>query len=426
MRIGINRSPSSIWYGGIFNYETVLLDALCEIAKTLPDELVYLSYRPDALADLVHTGELRYRTLPVVPLYAPPEAPQQQPPEYYIAKRPTQPRPFLDINGTNFDASGEKLFRRASLDWLFVMSPFMHGFSLRMPFVMPIFDLNHKINPQFPEVSANGETNYRDYLYNNACRYATLIIVDSETGKSDVLRYYGHLIDADRIRILPMYAPMARKTPPSADELARVRAKYKLPDRYFFYPAQFWPHKNHELIIRAIKAVADETGERFPVVLCGSYADPFRAENIKRLEALAKELNVADCVRYLGVVPEEDMGPLFTMSVALVAPTYFGPANIPPLEAWYNGRPVIMCNLPGIREQIGDAGLLVDPKAPQDLAGAMRKLWQDEALCVDLARRGQQKLAAYGWEDYVARVTGILVEASERVRSGRTPNYPPA
>jgi hypothetical protein len=68
---------------------------------------------------------------------------------------------------------------------------------------MSVYDLNHRLQPEFPEVSAFGEFDRREYLYENVCRYATLVVVDSEVGKEDLLRFYGHLIDEDRIRILP-------------------------------------------------------------------------------------------------------------------------------------------------------------------------------------------------------------------------------
>jgi glycosyltransferase involved in cell wall biosynthesis len=76
-----------------------------------------------------------------------------------------------------------------------------------------------------------------------------------------------------------------------------------------------------------------------------------------------------------------------------------------------------------MREQIGDAGLLIDPRSPQALAAAMKQLWQDEALCAELAERGRKRLATYSWSSFVESVAAILTESCERVRSGRTPSY---
>lgn len=424
MRIGVNRSSLSNWFGGVFHYESIFTDALGQIAKNFPEEIVYLSYQPDDIISLANAGEIKYRGLTIQPLYAPLQIPKQEPPEFYFAGRQPVARPPLDLNTFTPDTAAESAFRSAGIDFLLLLSPFLQAFSLRLPFIMPIFDLNHKLQPEFPEVSSFGEINIRDHMYVNTCRYATFILVDSDVGKADVLRFYGDYIDEDRIRVLPYYPPNERKALPTPNDLTRVRAKYSLPARYFFYPAQFWRHKNHELIIRAVRAIADSTGEVVPVVFCGSYADYHRARNFKQLETLTKELGITDRVGYLGFVPEEDMAALYAMSVGLVMPTFFGPTNIPPLEAWHYGRPVITSDIRGVREQIGDAGLLVNPRSETDLADAMLKLWRDEALCVELTKRGQRHLSSYGWDDYVKRIAAIIAEACDRVRTGNTPVYP--
>ena len=314
--------------------------------------------------------------------------------------------------------------RNANIDLILQLSPASYTFSLRLPFVVPIFDLNHRLQPEFPEVSEFGESECREYFYINTCRYATLVLVDSEVGKADVLRFYSEFIDEDRIRVLPYYPPIVRNPAPDPTECSRVAAKYHLPERYFFYPAQFWRHKNHALILRALRLISDETREAVPVVFCGAYSDYHRARNFKEMMALVDELGVGDRVRYLGLVPEADMPSLYAASVALVMPTFFGPTNIPPFEAWHYGRPVICSDIRGIREQIGDAGLLIDPRSPQALAQAMLNLWRDDALGERLAAAGRQHLTSSSWDSYVAGVAGVMAEACDLVRSGRAPPYP--
>ncbi len=423
MRIGIARSASTHADGGIFQYEIVFLKALSEIAARFSEEFVYLTHYANDLPTLAGAGGLSYLGLPVRPLIKP--SAQRAPPDTYVKQKPPTPAP-LDPNAVEFRREADNPFRQAGIDLVMQLSPDLgvHAFAFRLPLVVPIFDLNHRLQPEFPEVSDFGVANYREYFYINVCRYATLVLAESETGKADVLRFYGDLIDADRIRVLPSYPAIERKALPDARELDRVRAKYSLPQRYFFYPASFYRHKNHELILRAVKLIADQTGEAVPVVFSGGYQDYIRALNFKEVVALAMKLGIADRVRYLGVVPDEDMAALYAASAGLVMPTFFGPTNIPPLEAWHYGRPVITSDIPGIREQIGDAGLLVNPRSAPDLAQAMLRLWKDETLAAQLAERGRQRLASHSWESYVGNVAGIMTEACERVRAGRTPRYP--
>jgi glycosyltransferase involved in cell wall biosynthesis len=421
MRIGIFRQYAPN-IGGGFQYEIVALDALSEVAKGSTEDFVCLSYPQDALESLATTGGLAYRGLPIHSLRGLSIAPPP-PPEAYSAKAPEAHEDYVP-GSFYYDPTSARSLRAAGIDLVFQLAPHYIGFSTLLPFVMPIYDLNHRLQPEFPEVSAFGENNIREYVNQNACKFATFILVDSEVGKSDVLRFYGDVIDADRIRVLPYYPRFDQESMPGAADLARVAEKYRLPDRYFFYPAQFWHHKNHELIVRALHAIAQESTARIPVVLCGSYAGYIPSLNFKRIMALAGELGVGDRIHYLGRVPDEDMPTLYRLSAGLVMPTFFGPTNIPPLESWHFGRPVITSDIPGVREQIGDAGLLIDPRSPADLAHAMRRLWSDEAFGAELAERGRRRLAAHSWERFTRAVEGIVTEACQRVREGRTPRYP--
>ena len=69
---------------------------------------------------------------------------------------------------------------------------------------MAIHDLQHRLQPEFPEVSANGEWERREYRFRNGARYATLLLADSEVGKEDLLNFYGpYGVTPDRVKVLP-------------------------------------------------------------------------------------------------------------------------------------------------------------------------------------------------------------------------------
>jgi glycosyltransferase involved in cell wall biosynthesis len=421
MRVGIARSLADSMSGGVFQYEIVVLKALGKLAKNYPEEFVYLCYHAGDLGVLAGAGALNTHNIPVMLVSK--SARKLPPPEELLTRRPPTPPPF-DPNIINFDYAAADALKSNGVDLLLLLSPNLPAFNYRLPFVVPIFDLNHRLQPEFPEVSAFGETNNREHYYINTCKFATLVLVDSEIGKADVLKFYGHLIKEDRIRVLPYYPPIENRVLPTEQEIARVRAKYNLPPRYFFYPAQFWPHKNHALILQAIKIIADEKHEVMPVIFCGAYWTYIMAQNFKDVMALALKLGIADRVRHLGSVPDEDMAALYTSSAGLVMPTFFGPTNIPPLEAWYFGSPVIMSDIRGAREHNGDAGLLVDPRSPRAMADAMYCLWRDDALCAELVARGRRRLASYSWTAFVNSLGAIIREACDLVRTGRTPRYP--
>jgi hypothetical protein len=87
-------------------------------------------------------------------------------------------------------------YRKHGFDLVFWTVPGPLAFECGMPFVMPIHDLQHRLQPQFPEVSENGQWQARERLYQNAARRATMLIADSPEGRDDILSYYGHLVSA--------------------------------------------------------------------------------------------------------------------------------------------------------------------------------------------------------------------------------------
>ena len=73
-------------------------------------------------------------------------------------------------------------------------------------------------------------------------------------------------------------------------------------------------------------------------------------------------MNLENKVRFAGFVDDEELPFLYSQSIALVMPTYFGPTNIPPLEAFKINVPVLYSDLPGLRDQVGKAAMLIDLK----------------------------------------------------------------
>lgn len=325
-----------------------------------------------------------------------------------------------DPDRARFRPEASQWFRDCGVELMLYPSASPLCFETQLPFVVAIHDLQHRLQPEFPEVSAGGEWERREYLFRNAARYATLILTDSEVGREDILNIYGEYgISPNRVKVLP-YLPAHYLAPATTvNGPAHVQASYQLPERYLLYPAQFWPHKNHARLVRALKLVKDEYNLNVPVVFCGSRTGPIREQTFREMVALAHELQIERQVHYLGYVPDEDMAGLYMAAVALVMPTFFGPTNIPVLEAWALNCPVVTSDLRGIREQVGDAAILVNPRSVEAIADSIYRLWTDERLRCELIHRGQQRLASYSDDDYSSRLEGIIEEAKSLLAGER-------
>lgn len=194
--------------------------------------------------------------------------------------------------------------------------------------------------------------------------------------------YYG----VDRKRFLAMpFTPSPLLAQVYAMDKDAVLKKYHLEAGYFFYPAQFWAHKNHIRILQALIILRDEKGWMPKVVFSGKDHG-----NRSYIEEFIQKNKLKSQVKILGFVPSGDMRALYENSKAVIMPTYFGPTNLPPLEAWSLGIPLIYSE--NLVEQAGEAALLVDPDSAVDLAKAM-SLSTDREVRLRLINAAKIRLA---------------------------------
>jgi glycosyltransferase involved in cell wall biosynthesis len=99
---------------------------------------------------------------------------------------------------------------------------------------------------------------------------------------------------------------------------------------------------------------------------------------------------------------------LYRKAFALTYVTFFGPENLPPLEAFALGCPVIASNVEGAQEQLGDAAVLVDPKDPREIAFAVKALHDDVIWRQTLIQRGLKRAGRFTGEDFVNGILSVL------------------
>jgi glycosyltransferase involved in cell wall biosynthesis len=298
---------------------------------------------------------------------------------------------------------------QSGVDMMVYPVPDTLSFESGVAYLFAVHDLNHRLQPEFPEVAANGEWERREHLFGGGITGATLVLADSEVGREDIVRLYGR--DEGSVKVLPYPPPVTGRA--GTDEIRQLKKRFGLPERYLFYPAQFWPHKNHERLVRAF-AVAQKQIPGMTIVFTGASEGALRQQTFARLKEIVAELNLGSRVLFLGYVADDDLVTLFSGAHALVMPTFFGPTNIPVLEAWQYECPVLTSDIRGIREQVGDAGVLVDPTSIEAICEGLVTIWGDDALRDELVRRGVERVSQYTFSDFSLRFRAILDEARDR------------
>lgn len=296
----------------------------------------------------------------------------------------TQPSPLTEslVIRTRPVTKLERDMISAQVNLAYFVGPSSYALAFRsLSYVLTVWDLCHRDHPEFPEVSDNGEFVRRENLYRHAINRSFLTLTDSDELNSKVARCYG--TDSSRLLAMP-FQPAAFADDQDSIDVESLSSRMGLPENYLFYPAQFWPHKNHIRIVQAL-ALLKAQGKRYFAVFCGG-----EQSNKKYVQAMAGKLGVADQILFTGFVDEKDMRGLYALSKALIMPTYFGPTNLPPLEAWGAGKPVIYSTF--LREQVAGGALCINPDSAAELAVAIDRIYSDTDLQNTLVAGGYAQL----------------------------------
>lgn len=290
------------------------------------------------------------------------------------------------------------------IDLMIYPSPERESFETGIPYIMSVHDFAHLVLQDFEEFSSGPILQQRNYVYGEGIKQGFCILTDSKTGKKQLLDHYP--VDAQKVVSIPFIPPPYIERCVTQEKMDAVRDKYGILTPFIFYPAQFWPHKNHENLIKALFILRSEKNAIVPVLFVGSKQDQWHG--YQRMILQAERLGITDQVTHLGYVEAKDMTALYRLAAALVMPTYLGPTNLPILEAFKMGCPVVASDIPGTQEQVGDAGILFDPADPKTMAEAIDRVWKDRNLRSRLVEKGWQRSGVWTQSEFSLRFLGVI------------------
>jgi len=259
----------------------------------------------------------------------------------------------------------------------------------RYPYVINPHDYQHE---HFPEFFSSKELSVRRKVWYEVQRGAAAVVVHSMQTRDDAVKYLG--VPEERVFYAP-YGPLA--TFPEVDETSarRMAERLKLPERYVFYPALMWPHKNH---IRLLEALAHLKGRGVDVNCIFTDTSGEHWEQVReRIAALGLEQQI----RAVGRVSPEEMGALYTLCTAVVVPSLFEQNSGPMLEAIHFGKAVAVSHLPELVASLNGAGLVFDPESVEEIAAAIDQLWSSDTDRKEVEERVRRRKAAMTWEPFV-------------------------
>jgi len=286
-----------------------------------------------------------------------------------------------------------------------------HNIITNYPYVTIVYDVDHINYPFFPEFSKNYKWYKRENGLRNHLRKATAIITGTDIGIFEIQNYYG--IPKNKIFKLPH--PSIEIT---TDEIENVTKNFSLKKigvsekNYIMYPAQFWPHKNHYSLVILGKDLKKKYENKIKIVLTGE-----NKVNLNYLYKLIKKNNLEDIFVIPGFVEKGFLILLYKNAIALTYVSYGGNENLPPLEAFSIGCPVIAAKNKGSIEQLGDAAILIDPNETDIFLQTIEKIMSDEEFRKDLILKGKTRSNKWKISNFVEEINKLLLTFEKYIRT---------
>lgn len=276
-----------------------------------------------------------------------------------------------------------------------------------IPTVSVINDLQHCYYPFF---FSHTELNHRNDFYNDVKKKANHIITISEYTKWTVIEKLG--ISPEKITSI--YNCTHERFDVHQDS-TKTLAKYHLSSkRYLFYPANLWPHKNHQLLLLAFNVFRRKHPESdLHLVFTGA-----EIENTPLLKDAVERMDLTDNVAFLGYLNEEELGSIWLGAFALIFPSLFEGFGIPLVEAMKFEKPILASNVTSIPEVAGDAALYFDPRKPDEIITAMEMLVFDQKVHADLVAKGKDQLEKFNDEAVINAYLSVLRNAAASATPG--------
>lgn len=225
--------------------------------------------------------------------------------------------------------------------------------------IVAVHDLMHIYEARFPELVKPYA--YRQHLYRNIGMYAAKILVDSNLGKSQFEESYPE--HKAKIFPLPYIPPTYIRENNKLQEISSVSDK-----KFFFYPAQFWSHKNHKNLLQAFAEFRKSHSDIY-LIFSGGKQNAFDEVHQKIVD-----LGLQDRVLVLGYVSNEQMLWLYHNCIGMIFPSFIGPTNIPPLEALFLGVPCACSGIYAVRESTFEKLNYFNPENVNEILIAMENL----------------------------------------------------
>jgi glycosyltransferase involved in cell wall biosynthesis len=224
---------------------------------------------------------------------------------------------------------------------------------------------------------------------------AVRVLTISESTKNDIIRYYS----LPEKRVVVAYPGFSMKAIKRGQSLELIKKKYGLKGDYLLSVGTIQPRKNYPRLIEAFSKLPKKIGE---LVIVGKKGWLWE-ETLKAPQKYGVEARV----KFLDYVSDENLSSLYQGAKCFILVSLYEGFGIPALEAMTYGCPVVVSNISSLPEVVGEAGVLVDPNNPTDIARGIKEAVADRQ---DLIKKGLVQCRQFSWEKTAKQTLAVLEE----------------
>ena len=239
----------------------------------------------------------------------------------------------------------------------------------------------------FPEMlpAAIAETARPDMTAN--LQRADRVIVNTQFIRDEAVDILS--IPEGKIDVIPLAPSAAYHVSDRA--VSRERVRRFTEKEYVLYVGTVEPRKNLKTLIRAFRDVA--LRDDLTLVIAGGFG-----WNYDDIVAYAPELGIRESVVFTGYLDEETMNDLYNCAAVVVYPSLYEGFGLPQLEAMACGAPLVISDIPTLREVAGGAAVSFKASDHEELTHVIEKVLTDPALRSSLSARGLERVKLYSWK----------------------------
>lgn len=275
----------------------------------------------------------------------------------------------------------DRLLRKNHIDAQFTRGN--PGNAKRVPAAIWLPDFQHL---HYPDLFTKEDVEFRMHVYPKIARKARSVVLSSQSAFDDLKRVAPDV--AHKARILNFVAQVESTV--YDNDSAAIIEHFRLPQKFFFLPNQFWQHKNHRIVIQAL-ALACHENRAITVVCTGGVYDHRNPTYFDTILNDIATLGLQSNMRILGRVSRQNFYMLMRQSLAVIQPSLFEGWSTTIEEAKSLGKQIVLSDIPVHREQNPPAGLFFDPQQPEQLALLLMKLFQEKEGGPDFALEQQAR-----------------------------------